>query len=455
MQGNEGRPVRQDGFISKWKQLRRWLQPGLGVKRWFMLAVLGTSLIGLGTAVLLLDIYRSNPESSWLGLISLPFLPRLLRSFLLGLTGTGLLIVSLIQLNRTLMDPYIRPGKAIVDAVAEHRRLGRGPKIVALGGGTGLSTLLRGLKEHTGNLTAIVTMADDGGSSGRLRESLGLPPPGDLRNCLAALSDDEDLITQLFQYRFQEGEDLNGHSFGNLFIAALSGVTGSFDRGITEAGNVLAIRGRVIPSTLSNVSLMAEKTPATDVRAVRIQGESKIPDWPGSIRQVFLEPGDPPAYPEAIHAILNANMIVIGPGSLYTSILPNLLIPDIQQAISTSKAFKVFVCNVATQQGETEDYDCERHLQALEAHIGPGLVDLVVANDNLDVQTPENTSMVQPPKNGPLSTPYYLANLADTNQPWRHNSKQLANCLIALLEERTGPLDLPPVDELEAAPGVN
>ena len=430
-----------------WKTLRRWLQPGLGIKRWFLLLVFGTSLIGLGLAYFLLDIYRANPDSPYLVALSLTFIPRLLRALLLGLLGTSAVIVSIIQLNRNLLEPYLRPGRPLVDVVARHRKLGRGPKIVALGGGTGLSTLLRGLKTKTGNLTAIVTVADDGGSSGRLRRSLGLPPPGDVRSCLAALSDDEDLLTQLFQYRFMEGEELGGHSFGNLFIAALSAVTGSFDRGVVDAGRLLSINGRVLPSTLTDVSLIAEKMPALDLQAVRVEGESQIPELPGRIQRVYLEPSAPPAHPDAIHAILNADLILLGPGSLYTSLMPNLLVPDIADAIRSSRAFRMYICNVATQVGETDGYDCERHVEAICEHIGHGLIDLVVANDCLTYSLPDGVEPVCPPEEGGVHAPYYMTELVDPDRPWRHDAIKLADSVIALLEERTGPLDLPAVDE--------
>jgi uncharacterized cofD-like protein len=447
--GDRGEP------LNRWRRIARWLAPGLGVKRWLVVMVLGTALIGLGLAILLLDIYRTHPDSPWLALLSLRALPRWMRALVLGALGFAMLLSAVFRLNRTLLAPFLRPGKPVVEAVAQHRRLGRGPRIVAIGGGTGLSTLLRGLKKITGNLTAIVTVADDGGSSGRLRQSLGLPPPGDLRNCLAALSDDEDLITQLFQYRFLEGDELNGHSFGNLFIAALAGVTGSFDRGISEAGRVLAIRGKVLPSTLRDVALLADKTPETSVRAIRVEGESKIPDMPGQIRQVQLSPNDPPAYPGAIQAILNADMIVIGPGSLYTSILPNLLVRDIVKAIRASRAFKVFVCNVAMQPGETEGYNCPQHLEAIEIHVGRGLVDLVVANDSAGLEPTNGIAMVDPAVELHTKVPLYTADLVDKNFPWRHDADKLANALMALLEERTGPLDLTEMHQPERNTGLN
>jgi len=431
------------------RTLWSWLQPGLGIKRWIALLIVGIFLTALGISI---GAAALSGEPDFNEVTSLP------AGVMVGVlvfAGVAASLLALFRLNRSLLSPYVKPGEAVVEVVARHRRLGRGPKIVAIGGGTGLATLLRGLKTHTGNLTAIVTMADDGGSSGRLRRSLGLPPPGDLRSCLAALSDDEDLLTQLFQYRFLKGEELEGHSFGNLFIAALSGVTGSFDSGILEAGRVLAIRGRVLPSTLADVSLAADKTPAMEFRAIRVEGESRIPDVPGQIRRVYLEPSDPPAYPEAIHALLNADMIVIGPGSLYTSVLPNLLVPDIADAVRSSRAFRVYVCNVATQTGETDDYDCEAHWSALGQHAGDGLVDVVVANDCLDMALPDGVSLVTPPAEGLRDVPFYATDIIDHDGPWRHHSDQLAERLISLLEERTGPLEWPKVDPIERVSELN
>ena len=417
--------------------------------------VLGTALIGLGLAYILLDIYRANPDSNLLATISLTALPRWARAVLLGAAGVAFLLLGGFRLNHTLLAPYVRPGKPVVDAIAEHRRLGRGPKVVALGGGNGLATLLRGLKEHTTNLTAIVTVADDGGSSGRLRRELGLPPPGDVRNCLAALSDDEDLLTQLFQYRFMEGGDLEGHSFGNLFIAALAGVTGSFDRGVLEAGRVLRIRGQVLPATLSDVALVADKTAEIDAQAVRIQGESRIPGFPGRISRVHLDPGEPPAYPEAIRAVLGADMIVIGPGSLYTSILPNLLVPDLAGAIRASRAFKVYVCNVASQPGETDGYDSGQHLAALESHVGGNLVDGILVNNRIPLHLPEGVHPVPLADGANQTVTSFPADVVDPERPWRHDSEKLAHVLLRLLEERTGPLDMTPIDRAQSPTHLN
>ncbi|MEX0787821.1 MAG: gluconeogenesis factor YvcK family protein [Anaerolineales bacterium] len=429
------------GAPSRWRLLLRWFQPGLGVKRWLIVMVAATALIGLGLAIFLLEVYRANPDSPWLALLAMRALPRWLRALTLAMAGVAALAYAIVRLNRSLLAPYLRPGKPVVEAVAEHRRLGKGPKIVAIGGGTGLSTLLRGLKRHTGNLSALVTVSDDGGSSGRLREALGLPAPGDLRNCLAALSDDEDLLTQLFQYRFLEGHELSGHSFGNLFIAALAGVTGSFDRGILETGRVLAIRGEVLPTTLENVALLADKTPMLDAHAVRVEGESRIPTLPGRIRRVHLEPHDVPAYPGAIRALLQADLIVIGPGSLYTSVLPNLLIPEIRQAIRASRAFKVLVCNVATQPGETDGYSAYDHLQAMDVHVGPQMADVILLSRPGPGRPPEGSTWVGEEAR-PLSLPSVVVDdLTDPDRPGCHDSRRLAGALVQMLEERTGPLE--------------
>lgn len=406
--------------------------------------IMGTALIGLGLALLMLEFYRLQPGARWLDVLSMRALPIWGKVLVLGSAGLLLLSWAVYRLNRSLLAPFSPRNVPMVEVVAEHRRRDRGPKIVSIGGGTGLSTLLRGLKERTGNLTAVVTVADDGGSSGRLRKSLGLPPPGDLRSCLAALSDDEGLLSKLFQYRFAEGNDLDGHAFGNLFIAALAGVTGSFDQGLLEAGRVLAIRGRVLPSTLADVVLLAEKNSPQGDPAVRVAGESRISEIPGKIARLHLQPENPPAYPGTIRAILNADMITIGPGSLYTSILPNLLVPDLVEAIRASKAFKVFVCNVATQPGETEGYDVNQHLAALDRHVGPGLVNLVLVNECDAFPPMKNVEWVQFNRAVPPGLPFYATDLMDEDRPWRHDSSRLAETLLSLLEERTGPLQLAP-----------
>lgn len=426
------------------RQLILWLSPGLGVKRWFFLLLLGTTMLAVGLAFILLDIYRQAPEnwvSTLLSYLSLQFLPRLLRAVIFGGLGVAFVLIGITRLNRTIMRPFVRPGKPVVNTLVQYSRLDRGPQIVVIGGGHGLSMLLRGLKKYTRNITAIVTVADDGGSSGKLRETKGMLPPGDIRNCLAALSSDEDLITQLFQYRFTAVEpDLEGHSFGNLLISALSEITGSFELAVVEAGRVLSVHGQVVPSTLKDVRLVADKSLPYLRREVRVKGESKIPELRGQVRRLWLEPNNPPAYPAAIRALLQADMIVVGPGSLYTSILPNLLVPDINSAMRSSSAFKLYVCNVTTQPGETDDYDCGDHIRAIEAHVGSGLFDLVVSNCEMNGKLDQGVQWVEASPELDDYYAVYRANLVDPEVPHRHDSDKLARALIDLFMERTGPL---------------
>ena len=255
-------------------------------------------------------------------------------------------------------------------------QLARGPRLVALGGGNGLAALLRGLKTHTSNLTAVVTMADDGGSSGLLRRHMGMPPPGDLRNCLVALADDESMMSRLFQYRFPEAGGLEGHSFGNLFMAALTEVTGDFELAVQESTHVLKVRGRVLPSTLDNVVLNAQLEGGGHV-----SGESTITAADRLPRRVWLSPESPRAVPQAVSALTRADLVVLGPGSLYTSVMPNVLIPEIRDALAGTRGWVVYVCNVMTQQGETDGYTAADHLDALHRHGLSGLIDAILVND--------------------------------------------------------------------------
>ena len=430
------------GFFRSVRQELRWLAPGIGVKRWLIPLLIGTTLVALGLTMVALDIYRNAPETLQpiLSLLSLQELDRGIRVIVFSLVGIGLILYSVIGFNRSLLKPFMRPDKPIVDTVSSYRRKEKGPRVVVIGGGTGLSSLLRGLKEYTHNLTAIVTVADDGGSSGALRRSLGILPPGDIRNCLAALSDDEDLLTQIFQYRFNEAAGVNGHSLGNLFISALADITGSFEQAVAESGRVLAVRGRVMPSTLHDVRLVADLVDPSTQKDIRVRGESNIPTTPGKVKRVWLEPSNPRAYPMAIQAILNAELIVIGPGSLFTSILPNLLVPDIAAAVNASRAYKFFICNVATQPGETDHFDCLDHIQAIEKHLGGRIFDLVICNNRVSDRLPDKVEPVLP--NERLSERYsiYCADLLDEVQPWRHDSKKLARVVMDLFYDRTGPV---------------
>jgi uncharacterized cofD-like protein len=421
----------------------RWLRPGLGVKRWVFIIFVGITLVAVGSAMLLLDVYRRAPDSWWLPIISMASLrafPRLIRVLIFGSIGTGIIIWGLVGLNKSLLGPFLRPGHRIVDRLERHQSRKHGPKIVAIGGGHGLAALLRGLKTVSRNIYAVVTVADDGGSSGKLRDTLGILPPGDVRNCLTALSDDEDLLTHLFQYRFPTSNgSLQGHSFGNLFISSLVEVTGSFEEAVAESGKVLAVGGKVLPSTLENVTLVAD-IEKDDGSTEMVEGESRIPEAIGRIRKVALKPEHPAPYPEVIQAILSSDLVIIGPGSLYTSILPNLLVNDIAAALRTTQALKIYVCNLATQEGETEGFSCGDHVRVLEQHLGQNLFDIVIVNDNSpEIYNPQVKPVVL---DHDLAERYnvYSKDLVDRDHPWRHDSLKLTEALIDLLRERTGPL---------------
>ncbi len=412
----------------------RWLVPGMGVKRWLLVLLAGATLMGLGIGYVLLDLYRTVPVPEAAALLTLQFLPRLVRAVLFGGLGLGLMAWAISRIQQTLLAPFLRPGQDLASTLNEHRRRGRGPRIVAIGGGTGLSTLLRGLKAHTSNLTAIVTVADDGGSSGRLRETLGVLPPGDFRNCIAALADDESLTTQLFQYRFGSGEGLGGHSFGNLFITAMTEVTGSFERALLESSRVLAIQGQVLPSTLQNVTLVGDLAMAGQ-KMSRVEGETQITEREGAIQRVYLQPDDAPAFPCAVRALLEADLIVLGPGSLYTSLLPNLLVRDLANAVAASRARKVYVCNTATQPGETDGYSVRDHVLAIERHTRAGLFPIVLANSRQQGRLLPRLEWValEPALNGQRTV--ITADVADPERPWRHDSTKVAAALIDLLAQ--------------------
>ncbi len=434
-------------WILLWKRIvnsLRWFRPGLGVKRWMGVIFLGATFLAVGFAFFVLDIYRNAPETWWLPLLSLAALqalPRMTRVLIFGGVGLVMVLGGVYALNRTLLLPFRQPGRPVVSALENHRRRESGPRLVAIGGGHGLSTLLRGLKQYTHNLYAIVTVADDGGSSGRLRQAMGILPPGDIRNCLAALSNDEALLEQLFQYRFANGGgELDGHSFGNLFITALAGITGSFEDAIAETGRVLAVRGRVYPSTLQDVRLVAEMVSGHEGNQMCVKGESQIPEVDGRIKRIWLEPNNPPAYPKVVRSLLSADMIIIGPGSLYTSILPNLLVPDINAAIRASKAFKVYICNVATQPGETSGFTCVDHVNVIDQHVGNGLFDLIVYNNRFEGALLDEMEWVKLGDDSGLTYPLYRMNLIDREEPWHHDSEKLASVLINLYRARTGPL---------------
>jgi len=355
----------------------RWLTPGLQIKRWLLLLMASELVLVLGVAYALKEVYQTIRLPGIFFYITLQFWPYWARATIFVIVGVGLLVISYLKLTQSVLGPFL-PGNStssVVESIHAFRLRGRGPRIVAIGGGTGLSTLLRGLKTYTSNLSVIVTVADDGGSSGRLRDEYRVLPPGDFRQCLIALADAEPLMKQLFDHRFKEGS-LDGHAFGNLFIMAMADVTGNFEQALRESGKVLAVKGTIVPSTLQDVTLVAS------INGGSVVGESKIPKQNGPISHVFLKPDGVQVNPEAAQAILSAELIIVGPGSLYTSILPNLLVEGMVEAIKASPALKLYICNVAAQPGETEGYNVEDYLRVIREHVGANLFDFVLVNSN-------------------------------------------------------------------------
>lgn len=355
-----------------------WLLPGLQVKRWFALIFVGAVLITVGILILfdLKPIYNTMQFIQQIATqISTEWL-----AFGIVMIGAAIFFKGWQKTNLSILDiEDDRNNDVLLENLYKRRKLNRGPRIVAVGGGTGLSMLLSGAKNITNNLTAIVSVGDDGGSSGRLREEMGILPPGDIRHCITALADDEDLVNKLFKYRFTNGEGLEGHSFGNLFLTALYDITGDMVSAVRASSRVLSIRGRVLPATLDDMKLVAEME---DGRI--IHGESTIPEAHGKIKRLFTEPANCKALPDVIQAIRDAELIILGPGSLYTSVIPNLLVKEISEEIIKSKAKKIYVCNIMTQPGETDNYTVSDHLKALIQHAGSNkIVDAVLVNDYL------------------------------------------------------------------------
>ena len=377
---------RRQGLMTRSQRAMRWLQPGLVVKRWVLTSGLGLLMALVGGAVWadLKPIYWILETLSWLLGTLTTVLPREFTGPILLVVGVALVLWGQSRSFGSIQQA-LAPDKdtVLIDALQAQSRLNRGPNIVAIGGGTGLSTLLSGLKRYSSHITAVVTVADDGGSSGVLRRELGVLPPGDIRNCLAALSTEEPLLTRLFQYRFSAGGGLEGHSFGNLFLSALTAITGNLETAITASSRVLAVQGQVVPATNVDVRLWAELE-----NGQRIEGESNIGHAPSPIVRLGCVPSRPPALPRALEAIANADLIVLGPGSLYTSLLPNLLVPELVSAIQRSRAPRLYICNLMTQPGETDGLDVRGHLRAIEAQLASlglsqRLFSAVLAQDDL------------------------------------------------------------------------
>lgn len=423
-----------------WHKIAKWLKPGLGIKRWILLFVFGILLLGFSIALFIETLpsfsYQIQANENKV-LIALIFL----------VIGTGFSIIGIYRASANMLAPYrLKNNDDIADTMYSHYQKQKGIKLAAIGGGTGLPSVLRGMKSYTNNITAVVTVADDGGSSGRLRKEMGIAPPGDLRNNIVALADDESLLTNLFQYRFKSGE-LEGHAFGNLFIAALAdvvntkyeGTVNSLAEALIEVERVLNIQGRVLPATLDDVRLKATLRLTGTQRTVQVIGEAQIVEIDGSVESIELEPATAVAYQDSVNGILNADIVVLGPGSLYTSILPNLMVMGIADALRATRAYKIYICNVATQPVETDNYSVAEHVMALENHVGRGVIDAVLANNSYPLENAgEKTRYVKPvPAGHEILQRYQViySDLTDNEKPWRHDPKKLGQALQRIIAE--------------------
>lgn len=422
----------------------KWLYPGMRVKRWLLLLLLGVFSILVGVVFLaninVLDYLEVAARLAYSRFGIQLNQPKTLVPISLGLIALGLavIVVSIKQIIDSITSVISPQNKGkLADVIYQKRYLSQGQNIVVIGGGTGLATLLRGLKTYTSNIAAIVTVTDDGGSSGVLRRELGMAPPGDIRNCLAALADAEELMTELLQFRFDAGGvGLEGHSFGNLLIAAMANITGDFERAVKETGRVLAIRGRVLPSTVDSVMLQAEMEDGS-----LVEGETNIADSPKAIRNIYLHPSGVRPLDESLQAIAMADAIVIGPGSVYTSVVPNLLVPGIAEAVNNSSAIKMYVCNVMTQPGESDKFTASDHVRAVLRHAEGRLFNYVLVNKG--VPTPEmlekyrdiGADLVAPDvdKIRELGFRPVVGDFMNQSTVVRHDSKRLAEAVMRLV----------------------
>jgi uncharacterized cofD-like protein len=421
------------------------------VKRWVVVVFGGLVLLALGVAHFIrqvtADLRPGGVAETLLDLVTLQFLPLPLRGLVAAAAGVSLVVIGAYKVGRALTDPFrSESDEPLVELIYQKRFLARGPRIVAIGGGTGLSTLLRGLKEHTSNLTAVVAVADDGGSSGVLREELGIPPVGDIRRCIAALADAEPLMSELLQYRFpgtptdqtpESGGTLGGHAVGNLLIAAMTAVEGGdFEEGLRQMNRVLAVRGQVVPATPTPLVLHAELADGTVV-----DGQSAIAKV-SSIARAWVTPGDVRASEDALAAIADAELIVLGPGSLYTSLLPSLLLPEIRDAVAASPGLRVFVCNVATQPGETTGFDLADHVEALVRHAGTEVLDTVLGNNQFEARVPpgygNEAVRLRWPAGVTPAPRLALEDVVDPANGHHHDPARLAAALLRLYERESG-----------------
>src|SRR3990172_863098 len=431
----------------------KWFYPGMHIKRWLGLIIIGVAIMTFGLSYVVREAYLEGLRlPGFMYWVTLQFIPRYIRGVMFMSGAVSLILFSIWKLNQSIISvlaPHRDSNESLVNTIYTQRFLRRGPKIVAIGGGTGLSTLLRGLKEYSTNLTAIVTVADDGGSSGVLRRELGVLPPGDVRNCIAALADAEPLVTKLFQSRFEDGEGLAGHSFGNLFIVAMSGVTGNMEDAIRQTSRVLAVRGQIIPSTMEDVTLCARTNDARTIRGESSIGPAVSNGTKARIREVYLAPENPQAHPEAVRAILEADLIVLGPGSLYTSVLPNLLVQGVRRSLIAAPAPKVYVCNVATQPGETDGFRVADHVAAIEDHVGKGVINYVVANDNVTDVIPKAEQSRPVRVDDPINNGIRLVatDVISEENRYHHDSTKLSEVIMRIYDERGQLFVLPEAEE--------
>ena len=419
-----------------------WLYPGINVKRWLFLFTIGVLLCAFGLAFLFnfqimgaLEELVFQITYATTGKYSNVLV--VLVGGLFVIFGLGFMIYGTRKTIKSVVTAVMpEQSGSLMEKVFVQRKLTHGPAITVIGGGTGLSTLLRGMKYITNNCTAVVTSADDGGSSGRLRKELGIIPPGDLRNCLTALADREPLMERLMQYRFKGDSPLAGHCFGNLFIAAMAEAEGGMEEGLNATSQILKVRGRVVPATLTDIQLQAEMTDGTIV-----SGESKIPEARKRIKKMMMCPENAPATSGAVESILKADVLIFGPGSLYTSVIPNLLVEEIREAVAKSEAAKIYVCNVMTQPGETDGYGAFEHVKALLDHVGEQFLDYVIVNDEristeqLKQYLAEGSMPVTPDieKIRRLGITVVPASLISKKDLVRHEPKKLSRVLITLI----------------------
>lgn len=423
----------------------RWMKPGIGIKRWILLVAFGLTFVSVGIAIELVHFYRTIGFSGIAGTIAFystgQYIPRFWRGLLLIFGGGIFVVYGTLKFQKMFLEPFLTRREKLFDTLQRYYKANRGPRIVTIGGGTGMSLLLRGIKEYSNSITAVVTVADSGGSSGRLRKNLGVLPPGDIRQNIIALSDTESLMSKLFDYRFEgnrygSGLSLEGQNFGNLFLVAMNNITGDFVKAVTESSQILAIRGQVLPSTTTPVTLCAK---LANGQVIREEENIDLGNFQSSpIQKVFLEPTEPQALPEALEAIRKAEIIILGPGDLYTSILPNLLVPQIAKAIKKSRALKFFICNVANKPTETKGYTVTTYIQTIINHIKTPLINYILVNNNFTYPPRRATTPLVPIdeenfKKFPVK--FILGDFIDPHFTVRHDPNKVSSSIINIFKE--------------------